>query len=117
MGILRAILERSTFVLTESELERRFLPIAARAGLSPPLTQQRVNGFKVDFYWPDLGLIVETDGLRYHRTPQQQPWDHHRDHTHVAAGLTPLRFTHWQVRYDPAHVLRTLSAVMRLRSA
>ena len=117
VGILRAILERSTFVLTESELERRFLPIAARAGLSPPLTQQRVNGFKVDFYWPDLGLIVETDGLRYHRTPQQQSRDHHRDHAHVAAGLTPLRFTHWQVRYDPAHVLRTLSAVMRLRSA
>src|SRR3954469_8884848 len=30
VGVLRAILDRSTFVLTESELERRFLPIAAR---------------------------------------------------------------------------------------
>jgi hypothetical protein len=49
-----------TFTLTDSELERRFLPIALRAGLSPPLTQHRVNGFRVDFYWPELGLVVET---------------------------------------------------------
>jgi very-short-patch-repair endonuclease len=28
-----------------------------------------VNGFKVDFFWPELGLVVETDGWRYHRTP------------------------------------------------
>jgi very-short-patch-repair endonuclease len=34
-----------------------------------PETQVRVNGFRVDFYWPDLGLVVETDGLTYHRTP------------------------------------------------
>ena len=114
---LRAILDRATFRLTDSELERRFLPIAARAGLPPPLTQQCVNGFRVDFFWPDLGLVVETDGLRYHRTPGQQSKDQLRDQRHLASGLTPMRFTHWQVRYDPAHVERTLSAVARLRRA
>ena len=30
----------------------------------------------------------------------------------AAAGLTPLRFTHWQVRYDPGHVERTLHAAV-----
>jgi very-short-patch-repair endonuclease len=74
------------------------------------MTQEFVNGFRVDFYWPDLGLVVETDGLRYHRTPSQQTKDHVRDQAHIAAGLTPLRFTHWQVRYDPGHVERTLRA-------
>jgi hypothetical protein len=59
---LRGLLDRRTFRLTESELERRFLPIARAAGLPPPLAQQWVNGFRVDFYWPDLGLVVETDG-------------------------------------------------------
>jgi very-short-patch-repair endonuclease len=108
---LRAILDRATFVLTESELERRFLPISARAGLSRPQTQRHVNGFRVDFYWPDLGLVVETDGLRYHRTAEEQARDRVRDQAHTAAGLTPLRFTHWQVRYDPAHVEGTISAV------
>jgi very-short-patch-repair endonuclease len=107
---LREILERGEFVLTDSELERRFLPIAKRAALGKPLTQQWVNGFRVDFYWPELGLVVETDGLRYHRTPTEQARDRLRDQAHVAAGLAPLRFTHWQVRYDPKQVERTLRA-------
>ena len=104
VGALRTLLDRNTFLLTDSELERRLIPIAKRAGLPQPLTQQRVNGFRVDFFWPDLGLVVETDGLRYHRTPGQQARDAERDQAHVAAGLTCLRFTHAQVRYEPASV-------------
>jgi very-short-patch-repair endonuclease len=111
---IRSMLDRRTFTLTDSQLERRFLPVARRAGLSRPLTGAWVNGFKVDFYWPDLGLVVETDGLRYHRTPAQQARDRLRDQAHAAAGLTVLRFTHGQVAFDPAHVDRTLTAVVRL---
>lgn len=107
---LRKILDRGEFMLTDSELERRFMRIAGRAGLGPPQTQQWVSGFRVDFHWPDLGLVVETDGLRYHRTPSEQARDRIRDQTHVAAGLTALRYTHWQVRYDPDRVVRTLRA-------
>ncbi len=115
---LRAALDRRTFVLTDSALERLFLPLAREAGLGRPLTGVRLNGFKVDFYWPDLGLVVETDGLRYHRTPAQQATDRLRDQAHTAAGLTPLRFTHAQVRHDPGHVRRTLAATaQRLRRA
>jgi very-short-patch-repair endonuclease len=114
--VLREVLERPTFTLTDSELERRFLPIARRVGLATPLTRQVVNGFKVDFYWPDLGLIVETDGLRYHRTPAQQARDRIRDQAHAAAGMTPLRFTRAQVTFEPGHVQATLKAVVqRLR--
>jgi very-short-patch-repair endonuclease len=81
-----------------------------------PQTGQYVNGFKVDFYWPELGLVVETDGLRYHRTPAHQAKDKVRDQAHLAAGLTPLRFTHDQVRFEPQHVRSTLAAVAtRLR--
>jgi very-short-patch-repair endonuclease len=110
---LRKILDRRTFRLTRSELERRFLPLARKAGLGTPETRQYVNGFEVDFYWPDLGLVVETDGLTYHRTPTQQAKDRRRDQAHTAAGLTPLRFTHEQVRYEPDHVLDTLTKVAR----
>jgi len=108
---LRNILDGRTFALTDSELEQRFLPLARDAGLPPPLTQVHVNGFRVDFYWPDLGLVVETDGLRYHRTPAQQARDRLRDQAHAAAGLTALRFTHGQVRFQPNHVRSTLEAV------
>jgi very-short-patch-repair endonuclease len=118
VAALRATLDRRTFVLTDTELERRFLPLASRAGLPPPQTQCVVNGFRVDFYWPDIGLVVETDGLRYHRTPAQQAADRLRDQAHTAAGLTPLRFTHAQVWYEPENVRATLAAVAaRLLSA
>jgi very-short-patch-repair endonuclease len=110
---LRALLDRRTFRLTRSELERLFLPIAKQVGLPLPLTKQWVNGFEVDFFWPDLGLVVETDGLRYHRTPVEQARDRLRDQAHTAAGLVNLRFTHEQVRYEPEYVRSTLLAVVR----
>jgi very-short-patch-repair endonuclease len=118
VAAMRATLDRRTFVLTDTELERVFLPLARRAGLPLPQTQCVVNGFRVDFYWPDIGLVVETDGLRYHRTPAQQAADRVRDQAHAAAGLTPLRFTHAQVWYEPENVRATLAAVAaRLLSA
>lgn len=113
VAALRETLDRRTFTLTDSELERRFLPIARAAGLPLPQTQRRVNGFKVDFYWPEIGLVVETDGLRYHRTAAQQARDRLRDQAHARAGLTPLRFTHAQVRFEPGQVKATLAAVAR----
>ena len=69
----------------------------------------------VDFYWPELGLVVETDGLTYHRTPAQQATDLLRDHAHTAAGLTALRFSHAQVSREPDQVRSTLRAVARRR--
>ena len=108
VGLLRATLDHRTFALTESELERRFIPLALKAGLPTPLTRQHVNGYRVDFYWPELGLVVETDGLRYHRTPAQQARDRRRDQAHTAAGLITLRFTHEQVRYEPTDVTSVL---------
>ncbi|HEV7562608.1 MAG TPA: DUF559 domain-containing protein [Solirubrobacterales bacterium] len=107
--ILRTVLDRRTFRLTKEELERRFLPLARRAGLPVPLTGPIVNGFEVDFFWPQLELVVETDGLTYHRTPAEQAVDRLRDQAHTAAGLSQLRFTHEQVRYKPEHVLGVLT--------
>lgn len=78
-GRLRRLLDRRTFRLTDSELERRFLRLADRAGLPP----------------------------------SQQARDRLRDQAHAAAGLTPLRFTHEQVRYEPRAVEAALSRVAR----
>jgi very-short-patch-repair endonuclease len=113
VAILRDMLDDKGFRLTDSELERSFLRLVREAGLPVPHTGTRLNGFKVDFHWPELGLVVETDGLRYHRTPAQQARDRERDQAHTAAGLTQLRFTHAQVFRDPVRVGRTLRAVVR----
>jgi very-short-patch-repair endonuclease len=110
---LRVILDRHEFVLTRNELEWRFNRIARSAGLPLPLHEEVVNGYEVDFFWPDLGLVVETDGLRYHRTPAAQARDRRRDQAHVATGLTPLRFTHHQVRFQPGYVRTRLMQTAR----
>jgi very-short-patch-repair endonuclease len=115
-GPLRTMLERDAFTLTDSELEQLFLPIARAAGFPEPLTQAYVNGYRVDFYWPDLGIVVEADSLRFHRTPAQQRRDTERDQAHAMTGLIPLRFTHSQIAYEPRHVRRVLEAV-RARAA
>jgi len=107
---LRKLLDAHSFRLTDSELERIFNLLVAQTSLPPPVTQRYVSGHRCDFAWPDLGLVVETDSLRYHRTPIQQRRDAERDHAHLLAGLERVRFTHFQVAYERAHVVRTLKA-------
>lgn len=111
VGRLGTWLDRRTFCLTRSHLERLFLPLVAAVGLPVPETKAWVNGFEVDFLWRGPRLVVETDSLRHHRTPAAQSRDHRRDQVHTAAGFTAVRFTHEQVRYEPEHVRAVLTDV------
>jgi very-short-patch-repair endonuclease len=68
-------------------------------------------GFRVDFYWPRAGLVVETDGWRTHRTRAAFEEDRVRDQELALAGLRTVRFTHRQIVDGPREVagrLRTL---------
>ena len=114
--LLREILDRDAFLLTDSELERLFVPIAKRAGLPRPETQVEVNGHRVDFYFRELDLVVECNGLRYHRTPLQQRNDALRHQAHEAAGTRHVPFTYAQIAREPDHVVGTLVRIRR-RSA
>jgi hypothetical protein len=117
---LRSLLDKRTFRLSDSDLEILFRPIASAAGLPTPLSKQLVNGWEVDFHWPDLGLVVETDGLRYHRTASAQTRDARRDRAHALAGMTPLRFTHFEVKHEPAqvrHELQRVAAMLQRRAS
>jgi Transcriptional regulator, AbiEi antitoxin/Protein of unknown function (DUF559)/AbiEi antitoxin C-terminal domain len=108
---LRTLLDRHTFRLSDSDLEILFRPLAMAAGFALPLSKYRLMGYEVDFFFPDHDLIVEADGLRYHRTPAQQARMVKRDQTHQANGLRVLRFTHWQIAHEPTevtHILRTI---------
>jgi very-short-patch-repair endonuclease len=77
----------------------------------------KVNGHRVDFFFDSLGVVVETDGGRYHRTPAQQRAGRMRDHAHTLAALTPLRFTHGQIAHEAGYVEKTLRRLeQRLRA-
>jgi len=111
---LRTMLDRHTFRLSDSDLEIFFRPLALAAGFPLPLTKHWVLGYETDFWFPDHGLVVETDGLRYHRTPSQQARAAKRDQKHTAAGLRVLRFTHWQIAHAPNEVTDVLRRIRQV---
>jgi very-short-patch-repair endonuclease len=111
---LRTMLDRHTFRLSDSDLEILFRPLALAGGFPMPLTKHWVLGYETDFWFPDHGLVVETDGLRYHRTPAQQARAAKRDQKHTAAGLRVLRFTHWQIAHAPNEVVDVLRRIRQV---
>jgi very-short-patch-repair endonuclease len=111
---LATLLDRHTFRLSDSDLEVLFRPLALAARLPAPLTKQWILDYEVDFHFPGHDLIVETDGLRYHRTPSQQARAARRDQIHTAAGFRVLRFTHWQIAHAADEVTATLRKVAAL---
>lgn len=111
---LRVMLDRHTFRLSDSDLEILFRPLARAAAFPSPLSKHWVLGYEVDFFFSDHGLIVEADGLRYHRTPAQQARMVKRDQKHTSHGYRVLRFTHWQIAYAPTEVTDVLCRIRRL---
>ena len=115
---VESLLDRDEFVVTDTVLEQKLLAILRKARLPLPETQQRLPGGRVDFYWPELGLVVEADSLRYHRTPSQQRNDVTRDQLNFAnRGIRTLRFTHWQICHEPDYVAGILEAAIRRLAA
>jgi very-short-patch-repair endonuclease len=110
--LVRETLDRRTFRVTETELEKEFLRLMRSAALPLPRTQIVKGTARVDFIWPELGLVIEVDGLRYHRTAIQQSADAKRDHAHQLAGRTPMRFSHAQVFFEPAYVVETVTEMI-----
>jgi very-short-patch-repair endonuclease len=113
---LRTLLDRHTYRMTQTELERRFLRIVRKAGLPLPETQQQIGG-RVDFHWPALNLVVETDGWRYHRTPARQARDNRRMQAHLLAGRTAIRVGHYEIRYEEGRVVDLLAALVLRQEA
>lgn len=111
VGKLRSTL--ASYTRTDSNLERRFLAILRKHRIPLPATQEHLGPGRIDFHWPELNLVVETDGLTYHRTPMQQLEDRRRDQAHTKAGRTQLRFANLQIRQSPDEVVATLQSVVK----
>ena len=93
---------------TRSELERRFLLLCRRYRLPPPEVNIRVAGLLVDFTWRDHGLVVETDGYRFHRGRAAFEDDRARDLRLRQAGFDVIRLSYRQVLNGPEQVAGVL---------
>lgn len=91
IGALRALLPQAA--PTRSELEDQMLAFLARHRLPQPATNVAPPGigFEVDFVFPELALVIETDGGQFHDTPLARAEDARKQALLEAAGLRVLR--------------------------
>jgi predicted transcriptional regulator of viral defense system len=102
---------------TRSPLEDDFLALCDRHGIPRPLVNTHVEGFEVDFVWPDERLIVETDSRTYHGTAEAFERDRARDARLTAAGWRVVRFTRRQVRWEDDSVAELVRLLLALEPA
>ena len=103
-----------------SWLERQYLELAAQAGLPPPETQRhlgRVDGrlIRVDCYYPDVDMVVELLGYRWHRSKAQMARDAARVNRLTLDGRLVLQFTYEQVTLAPRVVTDSVTEGRRRR--
>jgi very-short-patch-repair endonuclease len=101
---------------TRSGGERAMLRLIRRARLPVPLTNHPVEGFNADFFWPDVGLIVEVDGGDFHRPRPAFERDHRRDIVHKHAGHEVLRVSGQQLDQEPLYIATVIACAYDRRS-
>lgn len=97
----------------ESRLERMFLAIVRRAGMTRPRSQRVIREgsrtvARVDFEFPG-GLVVEVAGHGTHATRRQRQVDAQRHTELTLRGFRVLTFTYEDVRDRPQWVLARLT--------
>jgi very-short-patch-repair endonuclease len=76
----------------ESQAEGRFRGLCKEHELPDP-RPQLIEGYRVDFYWPQARLAVEIDGAAFHHTRRAFYADRARDRALAGLGIQVLRVT------------------------
>jgi very-short-patch-repair endonuclease len=100
--------------VTRSELEERFLAFLDARGLPRPRVNCAVEGYEVDFHWPEQRLIVELDGRAAHHTIAAFERDRARDRALQAAGWRVVRITWHQLQAQPAMIAADLAQLLSI---
>lgn len=88
------------YVVSDSPIEDKLWEAMIMAQKSRPIPQYQLNGYRLDFAWPDQKVAVEVDGHDYHKTKEQRSCDAKRDRELAKLGWTTLRFTGSDVYRD-----------------
>jgi hypothetical protein len=97
---------------TRSGLEDLLLAVVRSAGLPAPLVNHHLwSGARfeeLDVCWPELGVIVEVDGARYHASRWRRRRDAEKDARFRALGWIVWRVPELQITLEPAAVAAEL---------
>lgn len=105
-----------------SQLERDFFALVRRSALAEPVRQYplpRDDGVRnlVDSAWPEVKLIVEVDGRRWHQRLADMKRDRDRDLKAAAAGWQVVRLLHEHVVGAPEETIREVLDIYATRAA
>ena len=106
---------------TESEFEERFLAFCKNARLPLPERQVYIDpndgepAVRGDFVWRQQRLVVETDGVKYHRTKAAFESDRRKDQRLTLAGWRVLRITWRQLKAEPERIAKMIRRALGLR--
>jgi very-short-patch-repair endonuclease len=103
-------------------LESGLLSALAGGGLPPPERQFPLPGRGalyglVDAAYPDVRLILEADGRRWHTRIRDLRRDHLRDAETARAGWQTLRFLYEEITVYPHELAATVADVRCIRAA
>lgn len=119
IGALRAALAayRPT-PADKSGFEREFAHwIATDPRIPPPQRNVHLGGWELDFYWPDPGVVAETDGERYHMLPGDRERDYRKDAWLQRHRIAVLRVGEFRFKHDRQGVRDDLLGLLGLDGA
>ncbi|WP_420041225.1 hypothetical protein [Gordonia sp. MP11Mi] len=102
---------------SESEAERLFVRLLKQYRISGWVQQQWINGVRMDFVWPELGIVVSVHGWMFHR--RYDRWDRDLRTANMLGlmGLLPLSFPWKRLRFEEESVVRELVAAIESRQS
>lgn len=115
-SIVRAML-RDGSSYDRSVAERVMRERLGQADLPPAIANVIVNGYLVDFLWPDAKVILEVDGYATHGSRDAFERDRKRDQVHAAAGYIVIRITWHQLINEPLAVIARIAQALARREA
>jgi very-short-patch-repair endonuclease len=102
---------------TRSPLEDRFYALLRAAKLPLPMANQMVDGMECDFVWPELRLVVETDGWAAHGTARRKRRDRRKEKRLEALGWHVERVPRAELEHHAYALIARLSPLLLTRQA
>jgi very-short-patch-repair endonuclease len=95
---------------TDSPPEERLLALIRAAGLPEPRLRIPMLGYRLDFFWPELGLAVEVDSYGTHGSRRRFEGDRQRDARLLTEmGIVVLRLTRAAIENRPIEAISLLA--------